>query len=367
LLDLSLRRQTSANTALPLTKLDRTFIILSAEATQSADRTLQTFLALKEAFNARPEVTRAALSGYTLLSESNFPYAMIDDRDAGPIEQSPKRVHRDWICPDYLDTAGLRIVRGRGFENADVKLGSKLMIVSQRAADLYWPGEDPIGRRVRVNHRWDDWAEVIGVAQDAHSPRSGEVMPVVWRLWSNLPPPTGAVLLEYRPGAQLSRGEIERVVGAVDPGALVRGHQPVAEFLSWEWWFAAAVAHLSRLLALVATIVCSFGLFSLLDRRLAAVRRETAIRKALGAPAWILLQDLARREFVWIFAGLIVGAAMAQSVVPALFDLQALQAADRWWAGVLAVTGLVAAAAVGTVIPALRMLALKPQLILKEA
>jgi hypothetical protein len=366
LLDLSLRRQISANAGLPLTELDRAFIILSSNSQRTEAQTLQTFLSLKEAFLARPEVARVALSGYTLLSESNFPYAMIDDRDAGPIEQSPKRVHRDWICPDYFDVAGLRIVRGRGFTASDLKPGSKLMVVSQRAADMFWPGEDPIGRRVRVNHRWDDWAEVIGVAQDAHSPRTAQVLPVVWRLWSNLPPPTGTVLLEYRPGGRLNSGDFEAITRSIDPGALVRGHQPVAEYLSWEWWFAAAIAHLSRLLAAVATVVCGFGLFTLLDRRLAAARRETAIRKALGAPMSRLLRESTQGELAWAGAGLVVGAAAAQLIVPSVFTLESLQVGDRWGAGILALTGLTVTAAAGSLFPALRMVALKPQTLLQE-
>lgn len=366
LLDFSLRRQISANADLPLTELDRAFIILSTNPARTEAQTLQNFLSLKEAFLARPEVARVALSGYTLLSEGNFPYAMMDDHDAGPIEQSPKRVQRDWICPDYLEVAGLRIVRGRNFTAGDLKPGSNLMIVSQRAADLYWPGEDPIGRRVRVNHRWDNWAEVIGVAQDAYSPRTAQALPVVWRLWSNLPPPTGAVLLEYRPGARLSRGDMEAITRSVDPGALVRGHQPVSEFLSWEWWFAAAIAHLSRLLAAVATVVCGFGLFSLLDRRLAAARRETAIRKALGAPLPRLIRDATAGELAWAAAGLVVGAALAQLIVPSVFTLESLQITDRWGAGLLALVGLAVAAGAGSLFPALRLAALKPQTLLQE-
>src|SRR5699024_8153817 len=77
---------------------------------------------------------------------------------------NPPEVDNRIITPDYFATMGIAIRRGRDFMDADRDGTQPVAIVSQSLADKYWPGEDPIGRRMRV--KGGPWMTVVGISGD---------------------------------------------------------------------------------------------------------------------------------------------------------------------------------------------------------
>src|SRR5438067_576677 len=74
------------------------------------------------------------------------------------------------ISPDYFRTLGIQLVRGRDFDEA-TQTGAPTVIVSNATARLLWPGEDPIGKRLKASGRSSSYAEVIGIVSDVRSAR----------------------------------------------------------------------------------------------------------------------------------------------------------------------------------------------------
>jgi len=220
LLARSLRRQASANADLPLVDLQRAFIVLRKEKYASQSELVRRTLDIKSAVLAEPEVRSATISSDSLAIEPNI-YAMIDDLDTVPIRESPQQVVRASVCPDYFATVGLKIVAGRNFTEADQQNPQRHMIVSQRLSKLYWPGRDPLGRRMLVNHRTEDWAEIIGVVQNLASPVTNAALPLVWRSLNHHPFLAGELLFQTHAGPPLSRERFQRVVWGVDPDVLI--------------------------------------------------------------------------------------------------------------------------------------------------
>ncbi len=70
--------------------------------------------------------------------------------------------------PDYFRTFDIPIVRGRHFLETDRENSAKVVVISESVARRYWPGQDPIGKRMRVNSDSEPWRMVVGVAGESH-------------------------------------------------------------------------------------------------------------------------------------------------------------------------------------------------------
>lgn len=71
------------------------------------------------------------------------------------------------VSKDFFEVLGMRIVAGRGFDETDAPDGERVVVVNESAAARMWPGQDPIGRSVRLFPPWGRTSRVIGVVQDA--------------------------------------------------------------------------------------------------------------------------------------------------------------------------------------------------------
>lgn len=365
LLALSLRRQASANADLPLVDLQRGFLVLRKEKYESHSALIRRMLEIKSSVLARPEIRSAALGTDSAPVAPNF-YTMIDDLDTVSLKESQKQVVRATVCPDYFATVGLRIISGRGFTAADLHSRRRTMVISQRVAELYWPGRDPIGRRMLINHRTDDWAEIIGVAQNIESPSTNALLPMVWRGFNHHPFDGAEVLFQTRTGQPISREWFQRVVWSVDPTILIPGYDNVSNFLRRQRWLPESIARLSLLLALVASAVCGFGIFSILNRRVSAAQKEIAVRKALGASAWRIISSVGRRDLGWAAAGLALGVTLSLLGGRHVFELANLRASEVVLAPVVGAIGVFAGALLGALVPLVRALAADTALVLRS-
>ena len=81
------------------------------------------------------------------------------------------------VSPNYFQLLGIPIVRGRAFEPRESSSEQHVIIVSESTARKFWPGEDPIGKRVRVSD-YTLYQEVVGVAKDIRATGLAAVDPV---------------------------------------------------------------------------------------------------------------------------------------------------------------------------------------------
>ena len=83
-----------------------------------------------------------------------------------------------WVSPAYLTTMKIPLIRGRWFSSADREDSAKVLVVNETAARRYWPGEDPIGKRIGIGisrEFYSDGAEVIGVIADVRYGKPDEL------------------------------------------------------------------------------------------------------------------------------------------------------------------------------------------------
>jgi len=217
------------------------------------------------------------------------------------------------VGPDHFRTLGLTILRGRGIEAQDTSTAPPVAVVSETTARIGWPGEDPIGREIRLGPDGPGYT-VVGVVEDRR--RSDSLRrpggPDVWRHLYVAAEQVGTVpnyLLVRVAGDPADIVEpIRRIARELDPTVPLIV-QPVNS-ASWEAIMAPVLRWSSRVLAGIgiATLALSaLGIFGVVAYAAARRTREMGLRAALGADRAQIVRAMLRGAIALSFAGIVLG------------------------------------------------------------
>ena len=216
---------------------------------------------------------------------------------------------RSIVDEDYFDTIGLPILTGRGFRATDSADAPKVAVVNEVFAQRYWPGQDPIGKRFRVDSTRGPWVEIVGVAKTS---KYGFV----------IEKPTEFVYLPFRQRSPESMFLLVRSLG--DPTTLatplrevVRGldaNLPISNIRTMEELYRLrSVVILNVIVSLVASMgmmglaLAIVGLYGLVAYAASRRTKEIGIRMAIGAGRSDVLRMVLRQGLILAVAGLGVG------------------------------------------------------------
>lgn len=213
----------------------------------------------------------------------------VEGRPESPTEVPPVVALRR-AGPDAFEALGIRVVAGRAFTPADhLGAGPATVVVSEEMARLYFPGEDPLGRRIRPPGSDEDsgWHTIIGVVADtparaitepalmAYFPLAGTPLATVGSDWF-------AVAVR---GGDVSAETVRALVHELAPSA------PVSHFATTRGLVRDALARLTLVttlllgMALVGILLAAVGVFGVVAVTVAERRGELGVRIALGAGA----------------------------------------------------------------------------------
>ncbi|HSW50699.1 MAG TPA: ABC transporter permease [Bryobacteraceae bacterium] len=222
------------------------------------------------------------------------------------------------VGPDYLRTAGIEIARGRDFGVQDHASSPRVVIVNQTLARRLWPGQDPLGKVVRLDGQADGWA-VVGVARDSRyssafeTARPFHYLPLFQyssRLFSHRAPD---LTLHLRIGAGSADvvGPLRRLVRELDPNLPLYNIRTVrAQFdnLFWPWRMAATLV---GIFSLMAAAMATVGLYAVIACRVSRRRFEIGMRMALGAAPREILKSTVLDGMRLAAGGLVAGILLA--------------------------------------------------------
>ena len=237
------------------------------------------------------------------------------------------------VSPDYFRTMGTRIVRGRGFEDADIATEQLVIVVGASMAAVLWPGRDALGRCVRVQDRVPlrppetlPCRNVIGVAEDIHTQSLGPETRYFYYYLpaSQMRPQEGGLFVRAGGDARQFIEPLRRRLQDEMPGTSYVTVTRLAENLEDEtrsWVMGATVFTAFGLLALV---LAGLGLYSVIAYAVAQRKQELAVRVALGAAMHDLVTLVVAEGLRLAAAGVAVGAVTAivagRWIAPLLFN-----------------------------------------------
>lgn len=211
--------------------------------------------------------------------------------------------------PDYFRTMRIPILRGRAFTDADRAGAPQVVVVSESVARRYWPGQDPIGKRIR--HRGDStWRTVVGVAGDTHFRSLRESTPTLYYPASQLESQGFvAIRTSGTPGSVLPA--LRRVVQEGFPGVILWRAQTMDDFLAGPLAQPRLGALLLGVFGIAALLLAAIGLYGVMASAVRNERRDIGVRLALGATQQRIRRDVLGRALVVTGAGMLVGLACA--------------------------------------------------------
>ena len=325
---------------------------------------------LKARLKTVPGVQAVAIAGgRPYLPLRNVVYETSDAPSAPPDEGAPSRpkTSRTITTPDYFRSLGLSMLAGRDFNDADDRAGNPVSIVNRQFASAAWPNQNAIGKHLRFveGNSAGPWLTVIGVAPDIaqgdFSHRLYEFLPEVYVPYRQRPSNVLWVqALTHVPPATLANA-FYRELRALDPALpLATAPQSMAENLSQNRRYEDSISLLFLIFAVVALLLASVGLYSVIAHSVSRRTQEIGVRIALGATGDRILTLIARQAVVPVGVGLAAGLAVSLAVNRVLDTfIEGVSPSDPMaLAGTIVV--LILCAALGCLLPARRAARIDP-------
>jgi len=254
------------------------------------------------------------------------------------------------VTPGFFRTLGIPLVAGRDFDDRDRSDGPAVAIVSESMARKFWPGVDPIGRRIKNLGPDDAGGEVIGVVKDVRfrSLRRAPDPTVFVPLSQSYLPRMTVVLAGSGDAAVLQR-PLTALVSGLDAGLPLFHVRTLAEKTGLASGEARLLALLVAAFAGIALALAAAGLYGVVSYSTQTRTREFGIRAALGATAGslrrLVLSRSGRLALGGLAAGLAAAAGLSRLTSQLLFGVSPLDPPSYLAAAaVLGATVLVASA-----------------------
>ncbi|MBX9599543.1 MAG: ABC transporter permease [Bryobacteraceae bacterium] len=312
-----------------------------------------------------PGVESVALSSNGVLGGGGFARSVfLEGAERGPNDRGVL-VLTDTISPRYFRTAGIELLRGRDFQDADRQDAVKVVIVNQFMAERFWPGQDAVGKRFRF-HGDAEPREVVGVARTASYFNVGEnPQPCVY-----LPEAqehAAAVSLVIRaadPAAALA--VVRREVQALDPNLPLAQVVTLEERFAQGLWAPRMAAALLSLFGVLALLLASIGIYGVMAYTVSRRSPEIGVRMALGASPREVWSMIIRQGLSLVIAGLAFGLAAAFGLSRLITGMLYGSAGSDWTTFPLTALVLLAVALAALAIPARRAMRVDPVIALRE-
>ncbi len=241
--------------------------------------------------------------------------------------QGGRRVATLVISPPYFQTLGATVRQGRAFTEADEASAAPVVIVNERFASQSWPGEDPLGKRLRFTPgaTAEPWLTVVGVVSNIvqNDTTAQRFDPLVYRPFLQQPVAAMFVLARTRvPPASLAR-VFQREIQAVDADLLVGpGGDAIAssldERLTHNYWPNSVNGVLFLIFAAIALLLASIGLYAVVAHSVSERTQEIGIRTAMGANARDIVALVFKQGMLPVGIGLTIGLPAALAVTRVL-------------------------------------------------
>ena len=263
---------------------------------------------LLQRVKSTPGVESAAAVNFLPLGGSNSSDAYLIE---GVPEPPPgqENLGRYRVCtPDYFQTMGIRLVKGRSFTEQDKAESPRVVIVNEAFARKHWPNQDAVGKRIKFY--WPEkapWIEIVGVIQDVKHELNVPVtpeyyLPYAQDVWSSM-----VVVARTKVDPASLAGALRQQVWAIDKDQAVFDVHTMQEVRSISVGMYSSGSVMLGIFAGVALLLASMGIYGVMAFAVSQRTQEIGIRMALGARRVDVLKLVFSHGMKLALFGIVIG------------------------------------------------------------
>ena len=324
------------------------------------DNWSRTFDELQRALAALPEIEAAGMVTTMPLNAAGTDYS-VELYPTGGTFATPPEADLRVANGDYFQALSVRIVQGRVFQPADRAESLPVAVINQTLADRYYPGQDAVGRTLRVFDAGAPLRTIVGVVADVrHRALSAAPRPEIFLPIAQAPHNDVVLVLRTRTAPFDALETVRAAVATLDAGLPLTDIRTGADLL------ASSVAEprfrtaLLSGMAALALLLGALGVYALLAQATASRAYELAVRVALGARPrdvlLVVLGEAAALTTIGVLSGGLAALVLTRALRAALFEVQPTDARTYLLAAVL----LTSCGLLASLVPARRALSIDP-------
>ena len=282
-----------------------------------------------ESVEAVPGVTMASASSHLPLDGANARRGFVIEGRPAPGPGRPDGADFRVVCPGYFRVLGIPLVSGRDFNGNDVRESEPVLIISRATAELFWRGDDPLGRRIKFGGVDSDnpWYTIIGVVESVRhfsldrAPRAEMYRPYNQSAW-----PVMTVVAKTAGEPLAWERSVRDALKHVDPGMPAAAPRSMEQVVMGSVSWRETPLRLLSGFAVIGLALAALGVYGVLGYYVAQRTRELGVRIALGATRAAIVAMVLRQSALPILLGLVLGVSGAigagQLLTSFLYDVR---------------------------------------------
>jgi putative ABC transport system permease protein len=210
------------------------------------------------------------------------------------------------VCPDYFKTMNIALISGREFTLKDTPDSPGVIVINEAMARRYWPDEDPLGKRIKIDAK-GDWQTIVGVARDVRRRLEEPAEPEFFRPYNQAAWPFMTIVVRTEAAPQSLANAVKTALAEVEPERPVSGIRTMEEVVYDSLGPRRFPMLLLLAFSLLALTLAAVGISGVVSFSVTQRTREIGIRMALGASQGDVLRLVLRRSMAAALGGVALG------------------------------------------------------------
>lgn len=253
-------------------------------------------------------------------SNSNGP--ILKEGETLPRGSAGRTIMTNVISAGFFRAMQIPFVEGRDFDDRDQLTAQRVVIINQKMAEMLWPGESAVGKRILIGAESREPIEVVGVVKTgkyrnlAEDPKPYFYYPMTQRR-----PAAMALVMRTSVDSRGLAGAIRKEIESLDRSVPVSAMKTMTEHLTYALWAPNMAASLSLAFGLIAVLLSAVGLYSVMAYVVSQRTREVGIRMALGANHADVMKMITVQGMRLAVIGVVIGLLLSLALARALSSL----------------------------------------------
>lgn len=266
---------------------------------------------------ALPQVEGVTLASRLPLSINNNGFSVFIDGHQASASDRPYSIDGARVDEHYVATVGLRLLAGRALDDGDVREQRRVVVITRAMAERFWPGQEAVGRDIRLRWAGDPY-RVVGVVADYKVNTPGESPTPYLHLPRQPNDPFATFMVRTRGEAAPQLAALVREFHAIDPDLVFLDQGTLRDLANVRLFPVRAGAVILGAFGGLALLVAAIGLYGVIGYSVSRRVKEIGIRKALGAETRSVVTMVMRQGMTLVVVGGVVGLALAAMASGAL-------------------------------------------------